>query len=209
MLKYSIVVGLDPGIYGGLCILEKNKEPLVYKIPLKDIIINKKKKKEYDLIEIVKILKPYMNKNVLFIQERVGVHSGEGSVSGFGFGRSSGFTLGIAYALGFAVIEITPQRWKKHFPELINDIIREKKKEVKELREEGKILKDKEEKKQNKRQIDKLNRKIKAEAKSLARELASKKYPGLKDKFEKKNTDGLAESLLIGIFGKDNKSELV
>ncbi len=235
MSVYTIIISSDPGIYGGICILQKNKIPIVYKMPIKETIINKKKKKVYDLIEISKIFRSYTNKKVKYIQESVHSQRGEGSSSSFGFGKSAGSTIGMAYALEFEVIEVSPQKWKKDFPELITDSIKEKKEEIKKLRSISKILekkieelklnsktiKEKEEKKKNnkerniinnrikdnKKQIDKINRQIKKDAKEAARKLVSKKYPQLKDLFLKKNTDGMAESVLIALYGK--KHELV
>jgi len=237
MIKCNITISCDPGLSGAISILEDNKEPLIYRIPLKKIIVNKKNKNTYDMMKIKDILKEYKDKKILFVIEKQNVRQGEGAVSAMTIGKNYGQLLGVAYAFEFDIIEITPQRWKKHFPELINDYIREKKEEAKKLRDINKIrkkeinelkiirkeIKGKEEKKQNKnnidkidkqitdnkKQVDKINRQVKVEAKKNARELASKLYPALKDMFIKTNTDGLAESLLIGIFGKENKSELV
>ena len=237
MKNYYLTISIDPGISGAASILEGDKEPLIYRFPLKKAIINKKNKNIYDMIKIRDIFKEYKDKNILFVIEKQNVRQGEGSVSAMTIGKNYGQLLGIAYAFEFKIVEVTPQQWKKHFPELINDYIREKKEEAKKLRDINKIrkkeinelkkirkeIKGKEEKKQNKnnidkidkqiienkKQVDKINRQVKVEAKKNARELAAKLYPALKDKFIKINTDGLAESLLIGIFGKENYSELV
>ena len=208
-MKFGTIIAVDPGKTGGITILEGRKSPKVFKMPVKSIVVNKKKKNVYDMKEIVNILRDFRDKGVLYLQEKVGVKPGEGSVSAFTFGKSSGLTIGVAEALDFEVVEVSSMSWKKMFPELVNDCILEKKAEIKELRVESKTLKDKEVKKQNKKQIDKLNRQIKAEAKKLARELVSKKYPKLADKFKRVNTDGMAESLLIALYGKENQNELV
>ena len=208
-MSLKIIVGIDPGLTGGLSILENNKEPLVYKIPVKKTIVNKKNKNIYDIMKIIDIFNKYKNKEILFVIEKQNVRRGEGAVSAMTIGKNYGLLLGIAYALGFNVIEVSPQKWKKHFPELINDVILEKREEIKELRIIGKKLKEKEEKDCNKKEIDKINRQIKKEAKKNARELVSLKYPNLADKFIKTNTDGMAESLLIAIFGKEKQNELV
>ncbi len=208
-MKFETIAAVDPGLAGGLSILENNKEPLVYKIPVKKTIVNKKNKNIYDIMKIIDIFNKYKNKEVLFVIEKQNVRRGEGSVSAMTIGKNYGLLLGIAYALGFNVIEVSPQKWKKHFPELINDVILEKREEIKELRIIGKKLEEKEEKKQNTKEIDKINRQIKKEAKKNARELASRKYPALSGKFIKTNTDGMAESLLIAIFAKEKQNELV
>jgi len=104
---------------------------------------------------------------------------------------------------------VTPQRWKKEFPELTTSVMVAKKAEAKELRAYGKTLKEKAPKEQNKKDVDKLNRQVKAEAKTAARELVSGKYPKLSDMLKKKNADGVAESLLIALFARNKQDELV
>ena len=164
MSKFSIFAGIDPGLSGGLTIIDGKKQPQVYKIPLLKIIVNKKPKNIYDVVAIAKILRPYQDKNVLFIQEFVGAMKSNGGVSMFGFGKSAGLTLGVAAGLGFSLCEVRPQKWKKQFPELITQGIIDKKAEIKELRasfkEEveklelfGKTLKDKKLKKVKKKKI--------------------------------------------------------
>ncbi len=231
MSKFDVILAIDPGIYGGLTIFDGKKQPQVHKIPLLKIIVNKKPKNIYNVVAIAKILRPYQGKKVLFIQEFVGAMKSNGGVSMFGFGKSAGLTLGVAAGLGFSLCEVRPQKWKKQFPELITQGIIDKKAEIKELRASlkkeveklelfGKTLKDKKLKKTNKEQIktlekenkkqtDKLSRQIKAEAKTNARNLAMKLYPKMADKFVKKNTDGLAESVLIALYGRKNQDELV
>lgn len=208
MKEIEFYIGLDPGIQGGLTIIDKDNNVSVYKNPIKKTIINKKQKNVYDLEEFLKILFPYKGK-ALFLQEIVGVRPGEGGVSAFGFGKSAGYTIGLAVALEFIVIEISPIRWKKDYPDLKNDFIADKKEKIKEITESNKILKDIKSKKENKKLIDKLNREIKAEAKTAARALAGKLYPDVEEQFRKKNSDGLAESLLIALYGRNHKNELV
>lgn len=207
--QFDTIIGVDPGVSGGISVVYPIGIAIPYKIPVETVTVNKKNKKRYDTSEIIEILKPYRRKRILFVQEKVASHPGEGSVSAFNFGRSVGLTIGIAEALGFKVIEVSSQRWKKHFPPLNTTSIIKKKEEIKELRQKGKRLKDKKAKKENKKSIEKLNRQIKTEAKDAARALVSKLYPNMADQFEKKNTDGMAESLLIAIYGKDNQNELV
>ena len=207
--KFDMVVGLDPGVTGGITIVYKNGKVNIYRIPVKTVTVNKKTKKEYDLKGVVALLKPLDGKKVLFVQERVSSMPGEGSVSAFSFGRSAGSTVGIAYALEFDVIEVGSAMWKKHFPSLINDEIRDFKAQAKDLRVITKTLKDKDLKKENKKQIDKLGRQVKFVAKRLARELVISLHPELADNFKQKNSDGMAESLLIALYGRDNQNELV
>jgi hypothetical protein len=233
----KIIIGCDPGVTGAISILKGSKIPLIYKIPVKKVVVNKKTKNIYDEDAIVVLLEPYIGKDVFFIQELVGSMPGQGSVSTFGFGRSSGLTIGMAKMAKFEVAEVSPQKWKKYFPALTTESILLKKKEIKELRLSGNIikaqinelketyktLKEKEAKKSNRKQrellkkqgdvlkkdIEKLNRRIKVEGKAAARDHVSMLYPELADNFVNVNSDGLAESLLIALFGKEQYNELV
>lgn len=208
MKDIQFFIGLDPGIMGGISVIDSNNKAIIYKNPTQSIIVNKKKKNVYDLKKFLEILSPYRGK-ALFVQELVGVRPGEGGVSAFGFGKSSGFTIGMATALEFEVIEISPVKWKKAYENLKSDSILDKKEKIKELKDLDKILKDKKGKKENKKMIEKLNRDIKADAKSLARKLAGELYPDLLESFKNKNSDGVAESLLIALYGRNHKDELV
>lgn len=209
MSKYKIIIAVDPGITGGIAIIEGKKKPTIHKIPVLQIVVNKKKKKIYDLEIISEILESYSGKDVLFVQELVSAMPNQGVTSSFNFGWSAGATLGIAAGKGFDRYEVRPQAWKKHFPELNTQTIQNLKEEAKKLRIEAKTIKDKDLKKANKKELERINRQVKTEAKNASRELASKKYPKLADLFVKKNSDGLAEALLIAIFGKNTQDELV
>lgn len=236
-MKYKVVIGLDPGLTGGLTILDGKKQPQIYEMPLESIVVNKTKKNIYDLDAISAILEPYRGKNVLFVQEKVTARKTNGVTSMFNFGFSAGSTLGIASAMGFDRYEARPQLWKKSFPELktqaFNDLKAEAKKlrdldkpvkaELKRLKELRKTIKDKDLKKTNKKEIDrlkkevalvdaeveKINAKAKTEAKKASRAVASQLQPDLAHRFKRVKDDGLAESMLIAIFGKEIQSELV
>lgn len=208
MEKIDFIIGLDPGISGGISIL-RGKNIEAFKIPIKSIKVNRKNKNTYDIDRIVDIFKKYRDRKVLFIQEAVHSMVGEGSTSSFNFGKSSGLTLGIAAGLGFKIVEISPQKWKKYFSELSNSEINKIKEEIKKKRIEGKILKDKEEKKLNNKYINKLSRQMKSEAKQASIDLVKKKFPKLIPILKYKNTDGVAESVLIALYGQENKNELV
>lgn len=204
-----VIVGIDVGLSGGITILDGDKAPIIYKMPLEKIIVNKKNKNTYDMLSIVDICKKYKNRKVLFCIEKQGVRPGEGAVSAMTIGKGFGQLLGVAYALEFDISVITPVRWKKMYPFLEGNGITDIRAEIKDLRAHGKTLEDKEAKKENKKCIEKLQRGLKSQAKTNARELASNLFPDLSERFVKKNSDGLAESLLIALYGRDNQNELV
>jgi hypothetical protein len=202
--------GIDCGFTGGISIILGNDldNPIVYKMPVikevKKVKGKNKTKQFYDLLEIRKIFKNHLSKNSIIFVEKVSNMPGEGSSSTFsfakGFGNMEGLIVG---TFGNLPVLITPQSWKKYFPELITNEMRGIKAEMKELRLAGKKIKGKEAKKENKKHIDKLGRQFKSLAKTEARMLVSKLYPSISDRFVKKNTDGMAESLLIALYGKN------
>ena len=206
---YDVIISCDPGVTGGISIVGKRLKSCMFPMPVVKTVVNKKKKKKYDVNAILDIFKKYKGKKVLFVQEKIHSMPGEGSVSSFGFGYNSGLTKGICLGMGFDVVEVSPIIWKKAFPELTTPEMRVKKAEIKDLRVISKTLKDKGAKKQNKKQVDRLGRQIKSAAKTAARELVSKKYPQFADVLQKKNTDGMAESFLIALYGRQKQNELV
>ncbi|MFW6026948.1 MAG: hypothetical protein ACOCRX_11480, partial [Candidatus Woesearchaeota archaeon] len=144
---------------------------------------------------------------------KVSAMPGQGVTSSFNFGVSSECTIAMAYAFKFDVVEVRPSEWKKYY---MNDLetdkikqYREKIKVYKEKIKNDKQKKEKIDKKENdnikiyKKEINKIKRIIKKEAKNAARELASHKYPSMKNKFKLVKNDGVAESLLIALYGKE------
>lgn len=219
-MNYEIIISIDNGIQGGISII-KDDNINVYKMPTITKTINKKKKRIYDLNKLIEIFKPFYGKKVLFAIEAISIRPGEGGVSSMTIGKGYGILLGIAAAFEFDIVEIRPVVWKKFFPqlesiEIINfrNIIKKLKEDEKKLK--NKQIKDKKEKKANKELIkdnkkeqEKVKRQIKSNAKNGARVLAKQLHPELGDIFEKTSSDGIAESLLIAIYGKEKQNELV
>jgi hypothetical protein len=130
-------------------------------------------------------------------------------VSSFTSGSGYGSLQGIGYGLGFKVVIIGPQTWKKDFPELLTKESNDFKTQQIKIKQELKTIKDKAIQKQYKKEIEKLNRLIKKEAKSQSRLIAMKLYPKLKDEFKKTKDDGKSDALLLGLYVKGHISELV
>jgi crossover junction endodeoxyribonuclease RuvC len=203
------VVGIDPGLGGGLSIIhQKSKNDIqayVYDIPLireKPKSSKTKGKNDYDVTSLAKILKGYEGKNVFVCLEKVSAMPGQGVSSMFTFGEGFGIWRGLVGALGFNLTLVTPMTWKKEW----GDLLLKQKKEKTDLLKLSKIevnrlsptdrKKHKEETKQYKQEMDK----AKKLTKDHARELAAKLYPNLKDEFKLKKDDGKAESILIAEF---------
>jgi len=211
-----IFCGIDPGFSGGISILSNSRKalPVVYKMPVikltKKVKGKIKTKRLYDLQKIRDIFVKHLSEKSMIVLERVSSMPGEGSVSSFAFGKGFGNLEGIVMGLfNHLPIIVSSQKWKKQFSELITDGIIAKKAEIRDLRVLSKSLEEKQAKNENKKQIDKLNRQVKAESKTAARSLVSTLYPKMAKVFEKTNTDGMAESLLIALYGKENRNELV
>lgn len=214
-----IFIGIDCGKKGAISILKENEDPIIYEMPL---ITEKnkqnKKKTSYDLKKIISFFTDFKDKNVIYTLEKQSLRLGEGAVSAMTIGEGIGSLKGIGFALGFDVKIVSPQTWKKSYPELQSDLfnsMKDKQKEInkktRELNKQIKNMKDKDKKKKIKDEISnlkkesqKLGRDIKYEAKSQARVLASIKFPNLADRFSRVKDDGPAESLLIALYSKNN-----
>ena len=114
-----IIIGIDPGVSGAICILTDGKITEIYEMPT--MIDGKKNKKQVNGAEITNIInKELVNeKDINVVIEHVSAMPGQGVTSMFNFGQSFGVLKGICSALKLPVHFIRPVKWKKHF-NLIN-----------------------------------------------------------------------------------------
>ena len=114
-----IIIGIDPGVSGAICILTDGKITEIYETPT--MIDGKKNKKQVNGAEITNIInKELVNeKDINVVIEHVSAMPGQGVTSMFNFGQSFGVLKGICAALKLPVHFIRPVKWKKHF-NLIN-----------------------------------------------------------------------------------------
>ncbi len=110
-----IIIGIDPGVSGAICILNNGIIVDVYEMPT--MIDGKKNKKQVNGAEVVNIfLKEIQNeKNVKVVIEHVNAMPGQGVTSMFNFGQSFGVIKGICFALRLPINFIRPTKWKKHY----------------------------------------------------------------------------------------------
>jgi crossover junction endodeoxyribonuclease RuvC len=110
-----IIIGIDPGVSGAICILNNGIIVDVYEMPT--MIDGKKNKKQVNGAEVVNIfLKEIENeKNVKVAIEHVNAMPGQGVTSMFNFGQSFGVIKGICSALRLPINFIRPTKWKKHY----------------------------------------------------------------------------------------------
>ena len=114
-----IIIGIDPGVSGAICILTEGKITEIYEMPT--MIDGKKNKKQVNGAEITNIInKELVNeKDINVVIEHVSAMPGQGVTSMFNFGQSFVVLKGICAALKLPVHFIRPVKWKKHF-NLIN-----------------------------------------------------------------------------------------
>ena len=114
-----IIIGIDPGVSGAICILNNGKITEIYEMPT--MIDGKKNKKQVNGAEITNIINKEIEneKDVKVVIEHVSAMPGQGVTSMFNFGQSFGVLKGICAALKLPVHFIRPVKWKKHF-NLIN-----------------------------------------------------------------------------------------
>jgi crossover junction endodeoxyribonuclease RuvC len=114
-----IIIGIDPGVSGAICILTNGKITEIYEMPT--MIDGKKNKKQVNGAEVTNIInKELINeKDINVVIEHVSAMPGQGVTSMFNFGQSFGVLKGICAALKLPVHFIRPVKWKKHF-NLIN-----------------------------------------------------------------------------------------
>ena len=110
-----IIIGIDPGITGAICILENKKVVEVYETPT--MIDGKKNKRQVNGAQVANIIKERLseNKEVLVVVEQVNAMPGQGVTSMFNFGQSFGVIKGVCSALSIPIYFVRPAKWKKHF----------------------------------------------------------------------------------------------
>ena len=113
------IIGIDPGLSGGIAVLENNKVKNIFDMPV--MAEGKKNKRQLNSAQLVKLLRDNYSdqEEVLVVVEQVNAMPGQGVTSMFNFGQTFGAIKGICAALGLPIYFVRPAKWKKHF-ELIN-----------------------------------------------------------------------------------------
>jgi crossover junction endodeoxyribonuclease RuvC len=110
-----IIFGIDPGVSGGISVLENNKVIDVFEMPT--MIDGKKNKKQVNGSQVTNIIKEKSinSKETIVVVEHVNAMPGQGVTSMFNFGQSFGVIQGICSALSLPIYFVRPMKWKKHF----------------------------------------------------------------------------------------------
>ena len=116
-----LIIGIDPGIKGAICILKDGKILDVFEMPI--MPVGKKNKSQVNgsqiYNEIRKVISNEDKKNIKVVIEQVSAMPGQGVTSMFNFGQSFGVLKGIFSAMQIPMDFISPVKWKKYF-NLIN-----------------------------------------------------------------------------------------
>jgi len=110
-----IIIGIDPGVSGAICILNNGIIVNIHEMPT--MIDGKKNKKQVNGAEVVNIFLDEIKneKDVKVVIEHVNAMPGQGVTSMFNFGQSFGVLKGICSALRLPINFVRPTKWKKYY----------------------------------------------------------------------------------------------
>ena len=113
------IIGIDPGLSGGIAILDDLKIFDIYDMPI--MSEGKKNKNQLNSAQLVNIIRKNLipNGDTFLIVEQVSAMPCQGVTSMFNFGQTFGSIKGICAALNLPIFFVRPAKWKKHF-DLIN-----------------------------------------------------------------------------------------
>jgi len=113
------IIGIDPGLSGGIAILKNNKVLNIFDMPV--MPEGKKNKRQLNSAMLVTLIKENIrdDEEAIVVVEQVNAMPGQGVTSMFNFGQTFGAIKGVCAALELPIFLVRPTKWKKHF-ELIN-----------------------------------------------------------------------------------------
>ena len=116
-----LIIGIDPGINGAICLFKDGKIVDVFEMP--KMAVGKKNKSQVNASqifnEIQKAVEGEDKTKVIAVIEQVSAMPGQGVTSMFNFGQSFGILKGICSAMQLPIFFVRPAKWKKYF-NLIN-----------------------------------------------------------------------------------------
>ena len=109
------IIGIDPGLSGGIAILDDLKIFDIYDMPI--MSEGKKNKNQLNSAQLVNIIRKNLipDGDTFLIVEQVSAMPGQGVTSMFNFGQTFGSIKGICAALNLPIFFVRPAKWKKHF----------------------------------------------------------------------------------------------
>ena len=93
------IIGIDPGLSGGIAVLENNKVLNMFDMPV--MPEGKKNKRQLNSAQLVNLIKENIkpNEEIAVIVEQVNAMPGQGVTSMFNFGQTFGAIKGVCAAL--------------------------------------------------------------------------------------------------------------
>ena len=112
-----LIIGIDPGINGAICLFKDGKIVDVFEMP--KMAVGKKNKSQVNASqifnEIQKAIEGEDKTKVIAVIEQVSAMPGQGVTSMFNFGQSFGVLKGIFSAMQISMDFVSPIKWKKFF----------------------------------------------------------------------------------------------
>lgn len=118
--EYEIIIGIDVGLNGAICFWDNAIGEILalYDTPTVDTVSKSgKKKRKLDIpkfLFLLEIPKVHGERAVVVIED-VHAFPGQGVVSVSTFMEEKGIIEGLAAALGYDLVMISPKEWQKHF----------------------------------------------------------------------------------------------
>ena len=112
-----LIIGIDPGISGGICFFEDGQVKDIIDMPV--MADGKKNKRKINgpqvYNEFLKRINKFQKKDIVVVIEQVSAMPGQGVTSMFNFGQSFGVLKGICSAMQLSMFFVRPAKWKKYF----------------------------------------------------------------------------------------------
>jgi crossover junction endodeoxyribonuclease RuvC len=106
------IIGIDPGLSGGIAVLENNKVIDMFDMPV--MSEGKKNKRQLNSAQLVKLIKENIkiDDEIAVVVEQVNAMPGQGVTSMFNFGQTFGAIKGVCAALELPIFFVRPSKWK-------------------------------------------------------------------------------------------------
>lgn len=114
LTKRVVFVGVDPGISGGIGVIDSNSKLIdKFKTPTIQIVVNNKNRNTIDEIKVVSYFKNLNRFNrVIFCLEKVNSLPRDGHVGAFSFGTNYGFWRAIGRSFSEKFFDVMPKKWQ-------------------------------------------------------------------------------------------------
>lgn len=106
----TIVVGIDPGLSGAICLLDTEGTFSINDMPVHALVRGGKNKREIDAHRLAILLSGRIGHAFI---EQVGAMPGQGVSAVFAFGKTYGVIIGVLAAHGVPMTFVSPRKWKK------------------------------------------------------------------------------------------------